>query len=100
MKVTPIAVDPAAVFVDMPAPEGTQVRMGCIRFRAGERVPENGCSLHEQGEYSYVMTGSLTVTSGGVTTTARAGDLISIPPGESHFTQVESDSSVVYLLIG
>jgi quercetin dioxygenase-like cupin family protein len=100
MKVTPILADPAAVFVDLPAPEGTQVRMGRIRFRAGERVPQNGSSLHQQGEYSYVVTGSLTVTSGGVTKTARAGDLVSIPPGESHFTQVDSDSSVIYLLIG
>jgi quercetin dioxygenase-like cupin family protein len=100
MKVTPIEVDPAAVFLDMQVPAGTQVRMGCIRFRAGERIPASGSSLHEQGEYSYVVTGSLEVNSGGVTQVARAGDLISIPPGESHFTQVESDSSVIYLLIG
>ena len=100
MKITPIEVEPAAAFLDMRVPGGTQVRMGCIRFRAGERVPASGSSQHEQGEYSYVLSGSLTVSSGGVTQMAQAGDLISIPPGESHFTQVESDSAVIYLLIG
>jgi quercetin dioxygenase-like cupin family protein len=100
MKVTPMTVDPATVFLDLQVPAATQIRMGSICFRAGDRVPASGSSLHEQSEYSYVVTGSLEVNSGGATQVARAGDLISIPPGESHFTQVESDSSVIYLLIG
>jgi quercetin dioxygenase-like cupin family protein len=99
MKVTSITADPT-VFLDLKLSAESRVRMGRIGFREGERVPATGTSLHEQAEHSYVVAGSLEVTSGGVTATARAGDLISIPPGESHFTQVTSDSSVVYLLIG
>jgi len=99
MKVTPISGEPA-VILDLMLSAGARLRMGRIRFREGERVPENGASLHEQAEHSYVIAGSVTVTSGGETVRAGAGDLISIPPGESHFTQVTSDASLVYLLIG
>jgi quercetin dioxygenase-like cupin family protein len=100
MNVRTVGPDPAEVFVDLPVHAGAHVRMGLVRFQAGARVPSSGESLHEQAEHSYVLSGELAVTSGGTTVTARVGDLISIPSGESHFTQVLSDASVVYLLVG
>lgn len=99
MKVVPITGNPAAM-IDLDLPAGTRVRLGRIVFRAGERAPPEGVSQHEQAEYSYLISGCIKVTSGGQTAEARTGDFISIPPGESHFTEVAADSSVVYLLIG
>jgi quercetin dioxygenase-like cupin family protein len=90
----------AEPFLDSRISAGERIRMGLIKFRAGERVPASGSSLHQEVEYSYVVTGSLTVTSGGAKKTAGAGDLISIPPGEEHFTEVHGDTSIVYLLVG
>lgn len=99
MKVTRIKGDPANIFETVVA-AGTRVRMGRISFQGGQRVPDIGTSSHAQEEHSYVLSGSLTVTSGGASARASAGDLISIQPGESHFTEVTSDAAVVYLMIG
>lgn len=87
-------------FLDARVPAGQRIRAGLISFRAGERVPVTGFSLHQELECSYVVAGSITVTSGGARRTAGAGDVISIPPGEEHFTEVHGDTSIVYLLIG
>jgi quercetin dioxygenase-like cupin family protein len=99
MKISRAPASPEP-FLDSHLPAGGRVRAGLIRFRAGERVPPTGSSLHRELECSYVVAGSLTVTSGGAKKTAGAGDVISIPPGEEHFTEVHGDTSIVYLLIG
>ena len=99
MNIAKTGADPSHVFLDVPVPAGTRVRMGLMRFRAGERVPVSGMSLHQGTETSYVLKGSLAVTAGGETLTANAGDLVSIPPGEGHYTQVLTDAAVVYLLV-
>lgn len=99
MKVTRINGEPAYILETVVA-AGTRVRMGRISFQSGQRVPDVGTSSHDQEEHSYVLSGSLTVTSGGSSAHASAGDLISIQPGESHFTEVTSDAAVVYLMIG
>jgi quercetin dioxygenase-like cupin family protein len=90
----------AEPFLDSRVAAGERVRAGLIRFRAGERVPPAGSALHRELECSYVVAGSLTVTCGGAKKTANAGDVISIPPGEEHFTEVHGDTSILYLLIG
>lgn len=99
MKISRVPAS-AEPFLDSSVSSEERIRMGLIQFRAGERVPARGSSLHEQREYSYVVAGSVTVTAGGAKGTASAGDLISIPPGEEHFTEVHADTSIVYLLIG
>ena len=76
------------------------VQLGTVRFLSGQRAPETGDTAHDEREISMILEGELEVVSGGVTHRVGPGDLLDIPPGESHHTTALSDTRVLYLLLG
>lgn len=100
MKISRSHGQASEVLLDVAAGTGGPVRLGIVTMRAGERVPPSGVSRHAHAEHSYVLQGEIVVTVDGIRSAARSGDLISIAAGEAHFTEVQSDAAVLYLLIG
>ncbi len=64
---------------------GARLRAGSVRLAPGQRVPEEGVSVHSADEVSYVVAGSLSGESGGVRFTTVAGEVSHIPAGEEHW---------------
>ncbi|MGX7419868.1 cupin domain-containing protein [Carnobacterium gallinarum] len=66
-------------------------RMGTISVLPGERVPKEGVSVHEENEYSYIISGGMTGESGGEAFEISGGMGTLIPAGEEHWCINESD---------
>lgn len=80
---------------------GAEVKFGFVSVPAGERLPIEGTTAHDEHEYSFVIKGTLTGESGGRLFTINAGDASYIPAGEQHWCVNESDSAceLVYALV-
>ena len=75
--------------------------IGYIIFPAGARVPETGFTFHPGHEFSYVVSGSLQVFSGGTLHTINPGDCTFIPAREEHYSYniTQEDCVLKYILI-
>jgi|GEM_PF-1058297 len=78
-----------------------KIQSGYIIFPAGSRVPQEGFTFHAGHEFSYVISGSLEVCSGGRVHTIREGDCSFIPAREEHYSQnlTGSDCVLKYILV-
>ncbi|WJY26327.1 cupin domain-containing protein [Sporosarcina trichiuri] len=73
---------------------GADVKFGFVSIPAGERLPAEGTTFHEEHEYSYIIKGSLSGESGGNPFEIRAGEASLIPAGEAHWCRNDGDEPV------
>jgi quercetin dioxygenase-like cupin family protein len=81
--------------------QGAEVKFGYVSIPAGERLPKEGTTFHEEHEYSYIIKGSLSGNSGGNPYKINAGEASYISAGEQHWCVNEGDSAceLVYALV-
>jgi len=71
--------------------------LGTAFLPAGSRMPEQGESTHPRHEVSVILEGKLETTSGGETVILGAGDIVSIPGGDSQSSRVLEDTRLIYV---
>lgn len=76
---------------------GRQHEVGAAFLPAGCTMPERGESAHPRHEVSIILEGKIETSSNGNTVTLEAGDIVSIPQGESQSTKVIEDTRLVYI---
>ena len=79
--------------------ETIKAHVGRLTFRAGERLPAEGTSVHDQHEVTFILAGTLQAHSGGRDYTLTAGDVTLIPAGEHHHATVIEDVTLCYVLL-
>lgn len=81
--------------------EGTEVNFGFVSIPAGERLPIEGTTFHEEHEYSFIVKGALSGVSGGKPYRINAGEASYIPAGEAHWCTNEGDEAceLVFALV-
>lgn len=74
---------------------------GTVIIQPGERVPEEGFSLHDENEYSIILEGSLEGESGGKPFKVNASESTLIPAGEKHWAVNSSDEpcKIIFALL-
>ena len=73
------------IFFDKENQPNAQVQMGIITLQPGEKRPLAGYALHEQDEYSYVISGEAhTILEDGQDLVGKAGQAQLIEAGEGH----------------
>lgn len=80
---------------------GAEVDFGFVSIPAGERLPQEGTTFHDEHEYSFIIKGSLAGESGGEPYKISAGEASYIPAGEQHWCVNEGNEPVelVYALV-
>lgn len=76
---------------------GRQHEVGTAFLPAGCSMPDEGESTHPRHEVSIILDGKIKTSSNGKTVTLGAGDIVSIPQGDSQSTQVIEDARLVYI---
>lgn len=71
-----------------------EVKFGYVTVPAGERLPAEGTTFHEEQEYSFITKGKLIGKSGGEPFEISAGEASFIPAGEVHWCQNPGDEPV------
>jgi len=71
-----------------------EVKFGYVLVPAGERLPAEGTTFHEEQEYSYLIKGSLKGVSGGKPYEISAGEASFIPAGEEHWCVNDGEEPV------
>ncbi len=80
--------------------QDAEVKFGYVTIPAGERLPLDGTTVHEEHEYSFIIKGSLSGESGGNPYKIQAGEASYIPAGEYHWCVAgENDCELVYALV-
>ncbi|MGQ3081020.1 MAG: cupin domain-containing protein [Allorhizobium sp.] len=103
MKIIPYAWDDAGVQIEGLGEHLTQgstaSSFGIASFPAGQRHPQEGHSIHEGTEISFILDGEFDVeTPDGVVTVAK-DHLVVIPAGEPHATVARQSGRVAFFLI-
>ncbi|WP_040227170.1 cupin domain-containing protein [Bhargavaea cecembensis] len=80
----------------------SEVKVGRVVIRAGEKVPLTGVSKHAENEYSIILKGSLITEIGGEKIRVSAGDATLIPKGEEHVATNDGDEDceLVFVMVG
>lgn len=78
-----------------------EMDFGYVSIPAGERLPKEGTTFHEEHEYSFIINGSLSGESGGKSFAIKEGEASYIPAGEKHWCVNKNDAPcvLVYALI-
>ena len=71
-----------------------EVKFGFVSIPAGERLPSEGTTFHEEQEYSFITKGVLIGESGGLPFEIKAGEASLIPAGEIHWCENEGKEPV------
>ncbi|KXH80733.1 cupin domain-containing protein [Sporosarcina sp. HYO08] len=81
--------------------EGADVNFGFVSIPAGEKLPKEGTTSHEEHEYSFILKGALSGESGGKPFTITEGQASYIPAGEPHWCVNEGNEAceLVYALV-
>ncbi|MDC3413782.1 cupin domain-containing protein [Aquibacillus sp. 3ASR75-11] len=79
----------------------TEVKFGTVAIPPGGRVPEEGLSLHEENEYSFIIKGQLEGESGGKKYKVNESEATFIPAGEEHWAVNSSEKpcEIVWALV-
>lgn len=88
-------------FFDEKTTPNPKIQTGYIIFPAGARVPLEGFTFHSGHEFSYVISGSLEVFSGGRLHVIKPGDCTFIPAREKHWSinAGNEDCVLKYILV-
>lgn len=103
MEIIPFTWDDANVQIESLGEQLTRGKSassyGIASFPAGKRHPEEGYSVHEGTEISFILEGEFDVeTADGIVTVAK-DNLVVIPPREPHATVARRPGRVAYFLI-
>ncbi|REB08571.1 cupin domain-containing protein [Sporosarcina sp. BI001-red] len=74
--------------------KNAEVKFGYVSIPAGERLPAEGTTFHEEQEYSFITKGSLIGESGGVPFEMTSGEASFIPAKELHWCMNNGDEPV------
>ena len=67
--------------------KGHLIKIGKAIIEPGTRIPDDGKTVHDADEYSYIIKGTLMSGTNSDTTTIGAGDFSFIPAGEKHWCE-------------
>lgn len=81
-------------------PKSDAIIVGTGTFRSGQRMPKEGFSSYGMREITVVLEGSIETRAGGQRTILRAGDIVTIPPGEQQVSTFLEDTKLVYIFFG
>ena len=95
----PAAPDPTLELTRVAGAGGAVLQVGTALLRKGHRIPDTGESCHEGTEVSVILDGVLDVTCGGRVHRLTAGDLVVVPAGEAHHTEVLEEAHLVYVFL-
>ncbi|MFV3131232.1 cupin domain-containing protein [Niveispirillum sp. KHB5.9] len=90
---------PLKSIVKLEGPNGVTFELGSGFLPKGTRMPALGESAHPRHEVTIILDGMLETRSGGRTCVLRAGDVVSIPAGQSQASQVLDDTHLVWCFI-
>lgn len=100
MRLFPLFSDAEAVGVqtllDLGPARGAVLRVGSVRLSPGQRVPDEGVSVHSADEVSYIVAGSLSGVCGGEEFETVAGEVSLIPAGEEHWAKAGPDGAEIF----
>lgn len=103
MKVLPLAYPTggalSTVLLELAVADASILEIGTARFPAGLRSPAQGLHVRDAHEIAFILEGEFFTESGGESRTVRAGDVVSIPPGEPNASQALSEARVIYLML-
>jgi quercetin dioxygenase-like cupin family protein len=71
--------------------------VGTAFLPSGCRMPDAGQSIHPRHEVSIILSGRIETTVNGEMVVLKAGDIVSIPEGESQSSEVLEDTFLVYI---
>jgi uncharacterized cupin superfamily protein len=75
------------------------IEIGTALLRAGERVPKDGESRHDAVEISYVLGGTIDVTTESGLHQISSGDLVIVSKGEAHHSVARQDATLIYAFL-
>jgi len=77
------------------------VKFGHIVFRPGDRTPEKGYGVHDQDEYSYIMSGTAVCVIDDIEYRSGPGSAMFIPAGEKHYSFNDGDEpcEIIWMLV-
>lgn len=87
---------PVRTLFDLAPRDGAALRVGAVRLRPGQRVPDEGTSRHGLDEASLIVSGSLRGESGGEVFEIAAGDVTLIPADEAHWAVAGDDGAEIF----
>ena len=93
--------EPLTVFFEKSKETNDKVTFGHIIFDSGSRVPEKGYGVHEQDEYSYIISGNAVCVIGDIEYKSGQGSALFIPAGEKHYSFNDTDEpcEIVWMLV-
>lgn len=90
------AASPVRTLLDLSARADAALRVGHVRLRPGQRVPDEGVSRHVVEEVSMIVAGALTGVAGDERFAIEAGDVTWIPAGEAHWAIAGPDGAEIF----
>jgi quercetin dioxygenase-like cupin family protein len=87
----------ATIFFGKEDVHNDKVTFGHIVFKPGARTPEEGYGVHEQDEYSYIISGEAVCVIDGKEYRSSAGAAMFIPAGEAHYSYNDTDEPCVII---
>src|SRR5690606_15495289 len=100
MRLFPLFNDAEALGVqtllDLGPTRGALLRVGSVRLAPGQRVPDEGVSVHSADEVSYIVSGSLSGVCGGEEFEKVAGEVSLIPAGEEHWAEAGPNGAEIF----
>ena len=79
---------------------GVTLEIGTGFLKAGSRMPDQGESRHPRREITLILDGEITTNSGNSSRKLRAGDIVTIPPGQEQHTVVHRDTRLLWMFFG
>ena len=76
---------------------GRRHEVGTAFLPKGSRMPDTGWSAHARHEVSIILEGKILTRSDGKEVVLSAGDIVSIPEGQSQHTEVLENTRLVYI---
>ena len=80
--------------------DGVSLEIGSGFLKAGTRLPTQGKSEYPRREVTFILEGEISTTSGGRTCRLVAGDIVTIPPGQTQHTVVHKDTRLLWIFFG
>ncbi|MCK5673277.1 MAG: cupin domain-containing protein [Spirochaetales bacterium] len=96
-----IKKDAMTIFFDKSTDTNKKITFGHIVFNPGDRTPKEGYGVHDQDEYSYIISGNAVVVIDDIEYRSETGSAMYIPAGEKHYSFNDSDKpcEIIWVLV-
>lgn len=93
--------DLMSIFFDKSTDTNEKVTFGHIVFNPGDRTPKEGYGVHDQDEYSYIISGTAVCVIDDVEYRSSKGSAMYIPAGEKHysFNDTKEPCEIIWVLV-